>query len=193
MRSVCVLSGAATGTDPAYAEAATALGAEIARRGHRMIFGGSSTGLMGIAANAALDAGGQVEGIIPEHLLGSESSHKHLSRLHVTQTMHERESLMTQLTDVFVVLPGGFGTLEQVFEMITWNQHGLISKPIGFLDVAEFYTPLLEYFESLVPAGFLKPKHLDLYVSATDPSELLDRLSERYRPDGDQSAYLELT
>ena len=155
MKSVCVYCGANAGADPIYQQAAAALGKRLAGDGLRLIYGGGNTGLMGAVANGVLDAGGQVTGVIPQHLVDWEVAHKGLTSLEVVDSMHERKSRMFDLADGFVALPGGFGTLEEVFEMLTWRQLNIGQKPIAFLNVNGYYSPLMAMIEHMVAEKFL--------------------------------------
>lgn len=173
--------GSSPGADPAYLAAARATGTELARRGLTLVYGAGSVGLMGAVADAALAAGGQLVGVIPEHLMGVEVDHRGLSELHVVASMHARKALMAERADAFLALPGGFGTFEEVLEMLTWSQLGLHRKGIGFLDVAEYYAPLLRFFRQAVEAGFVRETNLTLYESDPDVGVLLERLA-RWEP-----------
>lgn len=181
MRRVCVFCGSSAGAKPAYAEAARATGRLIAQRGLGLVYGGGDVGLMGILANAALDAGGEVIGVIPEALMRMEVGHPNLTALHVVATMHERKAMMAELSDGFVALPGGIGTLEELFEVWTWGQLGLHPKPLGFLDVAGYYDHLHAFLDHTVAEGFLKERHRAMVAMDSDPAALLDRLAA-YRP-----------
>lgn len=181
MKSVCVFCGSSPGTDPAYLAAAHATGTEIARRGLTLVYGAGSVGLMGAVADAALAAGGSVVGVIPEHLMGVEVDHRGLTELHVVGSMHARKALMAERSDAFLALPGGFGTFEEVLEILTWSQLGLHRKAVGFLDVAGYYAPLLAFFRSAVAAGFVRQANLTLYDADADVAALLDRLA-RWEP-----------
>ena len=155
MRSVCVYCGSNTGSKPAYAERATALGTRIAKEKLTLVYGGGNVGLMGTLADAALEAGGEVIGVIPEQLVGWEVAHHDLTRLEVVANMHERKARMFDLSDAFIALPGGFGTLDEMFEMLTWRQLGLGDKPCAFLDVDGFYAPLIAMMDRMVEERFL--------------------------------------
>jgi uncharacterized protein (TIGR00730 family) len=155
MRSVCVYCGSNAGSRPAYAERAAALGTRLAQEKLALVYGGGNVGLMGIVADAALAAGGEVIGVIPEQLVGWEVAHRGLSRLEVVANMHERKARMFDLSDAFVALPGGFGTLDEMFEMLTWRQLGLGDKPCAFLDVDGFYAPLVAMLDRMVDERFL--------------------------------------
>ena len=155
MKAVCVYCGSNAGGKAAYAARAAALGMRIANEGMAMVYGGGNVGLMGIAADAALAAGGEVIGVIPEQLVGWEVAHRGVTRLEVVANMHERKARMFDLSDAFVAMPGGFGTLDEMFEMLTWRQLGLGDKPCAFLDVEGFYVPLLAMLDRMVEERFL--------------------------------------
>jgi uncharacterized protein (TIGR00730 family) len=155
MRSLCVYCGSNTGNKPAYVERAKSLGARIASEGLQLVYGGGNVGLMGVIADAVLDDGGEVVGVIPEQLVQWEVAHRGLTRLEVVANMHERKARMFDLADAFVALPGGFGTLDEMFEMLTWRQLGLGKKPCAFLDVDGFYAPLIGMIDRMVEERFL--------------------------------------
>lgn len=155
MKSICVYCGSNPGSKPAYAERATALGTRIAQEGLRLVYGGGNTGLMAAVANGVLDAGGEVTGVMPQHLIDMEVAHRGLTSLEVVGSMHERKSRMFDLSDAFVALPGGFGTAEEMFEMLTWRQLGIGNKPCAFLDVEGFYQPLIGMIDHMVQERFL--------------------------------------
>ena len=157
MKSVCVYCGANAGATPVYADAATTLGNRLAADGLRLVYGGGNTGLMGAVANGVLAAGGEVTGVIPQHLVDWEVAHKGVTTLEVVGSMHERKSRMFDLSDGFIALPGGFGTLEEVFEMLTWRQLNIGQKPIAFLNINGYYTPLMAMIEHMVAEKFLHP------------------------------------
>ena len=158
MKSICVYCGSNAGNRPIYAERAVALGQRIAHEGLALIYGGGNVGLMGLAADAALAAGGEVIGVIPEQLVTWEVAHKGLTRLEVVANMHERKMRMFDLSDAFVALPGGFGTLDEMFEMLTWRQLGIGDKPCAFLDVDGYYAPLIRMIDGMVAERFLHPE-----------------------------------
>ena len=157
MRAVCVYCGSRTGNRPLYAQRAAMLGTRLAQQNLALVYGGGNVGLMGIAADAALAAGGEVIGVIPEQLVGWEVAHRGVTRLDIVANMHERKARMFDLSDAFVALPGGFGTLDEMFEMLTWRQLGLGDKPCAFLDVDGFYAPLVAMMDRMVDEGFLHP------------------------------------
>jgi uncharacterized protein (TIGR00730 family) len=155
LRSVCVYCGSNAGSRPVYTERAAALGTRLAQEGLALVYGGGNVGLMGIVADAALAAGGEVVGVIPEQLVNWEVAHRGVTRLEVVANMHERKARMFDLSDAFVALPGGFGTLDEMFEMLTWRQLGLGDKPCAFLDVDGFYAPLVAILDRMVDERFL--------------------------------------
>ena len=155
MRSICVYCGSNAGSKPAYTERAIALGDRLARDGIRLVYGGGNVGLMGIVANAVLEAGGEVTGVIPQQLADWEVAHRGLTELQVVGSMHERKMRMFDLSDGFIALPGGFGTLDEMFEMLTWRQLGIGDKPCAFLDVDGFYAPLMGMIDRMVEERFL--------------------------------------
>jgi uncharacterized protein (TIGR00730 family) len=181
MKSICVFCGSNPGNDPVYADAARAMGAEIARRGLVLVYGGGAVGLMGIVADAALAAGGEVHGIIPRALREKEVGHYGLTRLEIVETMHIRKARMAELSDGFIAMPGGIGTFEELFEIWTWGQLGIHDKPLAFLNVAGFYDPLATFLDNTVEAGFLKQTHRAMAITDTQPATLLDRM-EQYVP-----------
>lgn len=181
MKTVCVFCGANAGANPAYAEAARAFGTLLAKTGRRLVTGGGRVGLMGIVADAALAAGGEAVGVIPTSLLEKEVQHKGLTELHVVDTMHERKAMMAELSDGFVALPGGIGTLEEFFEVWTWAQIGLHGKPYGLLDAAGFYSPLFAFLQKVVDDKFLRPEHLGMVYIETAGERLLERM-DAHRP-----------
>jgi hypothetical protein len=179
---VCVYCGANRGNDPAYAAAAQAMGRALARRGIGLVTGGGRVGLMGVVADAALEAGGSVTGIIPEALMKKELAHRGLTDLVVTASMHERKSRMAELADGFVALPGGLGTYEELFEIWTWAQLGWHGKPCGVLNAVGFYDKLVAFLDGATEAAFLKPEHRAMLVVESDPDRLLDRFETYVAP-----------
>ena len=174
MQSICVYCGSNAGSKPAYAERARALGQHIAEQGLRLIYGGGNVGLMGTVANAVLAAGGQVTGVIPQQLADWEVAHRGLSELEIVGSMHERKLRMFELADGFVALPGGFGTMDEIFEMLTWRQLGIGDKPCAFLDVQDFYAPLLGMIDRMVGEGFVHPEQRADLWHGTDISSMLE-------------------
>lgn len=178
MFSLCVYCGARSGADPRHAEAARALGTALGEGGHRLVYGGGHAGLMGAVADATLAAGGQVLGIIPRRLVARELGHRGIQELRVVDTMHERKLQMAQAADAFVALPGGLGTLEELFEAWTWQQLGYHARPIGLLDSAGFYRPLLEMLAHTRDAGFVEAAQVDRLRVDTDARRLLQTLRD---------------
>lgn len=176
IRSLCVYCGSGTGVNPAYAAAARALGQLLAARGTTLVFGGGSVGLMGVIADAALEAGGRVIGVIPHGLRSKELAHEGVSEMIAVDSMHARKQRMVDLADAFVALPGGIGTLDELFETFTWLQLGIHAKPIGLLNVDGYYDPLLEFLRRMSAEGFLKSRHLDCLLVDADAEKLLSRL-----------------
>lgn len=173
MKSICVFCGSRSGNNPAYPEAAETLGRTLARSGITLVYGGGNVGLMGVVADAALEAGGDVIGVIPKALVEREISHDALTKLHVVGSMHERKALMAELSEGFIALPGGAGTLEEFFEVLTWAQLGEHQKPCGLLNVAGYYDPLLTVFAHMVERGFVSPEHRKLVLVETGPAAML--------------------
>lgn len=176
--------GSRFGTDPRYRDAAEALGAEMARRGLGLVYGGASVGLMGAVAQGALDGGGEVIGVIPEALAGRELRHPGLTAMHTVGSMHERKARMSDLADAFVALPGGLGTLDELAEAMTWTQLGIHRKPCGLLDVAGFWGPFVAMMDGFVATGFVDPSHRALLMVEDDPGALLDALAATVVPEG---------
>ena len=172
---MCVFCGSNVGASESFVAAARDLGAGLAARGHGVVYGGGKVGLMGQLADAALAAGGEVVGVMPAHLVEREIAHTGLSRLEVTSSMHERKAMMAELASGFIALPGGFGTFEEVIEILTWNQLGLMSKPVVFLDVDSFYAPLLDFFDRSVDARFVRPDHRSMAQRAMSIAEAIDQ------------------
>jgi uncharacterized protein (TIGR00730 family) len=186
IKRICVFCGSATGAKPAYAEAARALGREVAARGIGLVYGGGAVGLMGIAADAALSAGGEVIGVIPYGLLKREVGHGGGVEMHIVDTMHERKAKMAELSDGFVVLPGGYGTLEEAVEALTWAQLGIQDKGVVFLDVEGYWQPFLSALDFMAGEGFVRPTHRPLAMHATTPGAALDALAGYAPPAGTQ-------
>jgi uncharacterized protein (TIGR00730 family) len=177
LSAVAVYCGSNTGTDPAYAIAAASLGRLFAERGIRLVYGGGHVGLMGVLADAVLAGGGEAVGVITRALQAKEVAHPALTRLTVVETMHERKAAMADAADAFVMLPGGFGTLDEFFEVLTWTQLGIHAKPCGILDAAAFFEPLRALVDGAVAAGFVHRAHRDMIVADDDAGRLLDRLA----------------
>ncbi|KAF1065455.1 MAG: LOG family protein YvdD [Pseudomonas citronellolis] len=176
LRSVCVFCGASPGASPIYQQAAENLGRHLAESGLRLVYGGGAVGLMGMVADAALAAGGEVIGIIPQSLEDAEIGHKGLTRLEVVDGMHARKARMAELSDAFIALPGGLGTLEELFEVWTWGQLGYHGKPLGLLEVNGFFDPLLTFLDHLVQERFVRPQHRQMLQRGATPAELIDAL-----------------
>ena len=181
LRSICVFCGSSPGRGDAYLSAARALGGEIASRGLGLVYGGAHVGLMGAVADAALGAGGHVVGVIPEALRDKELAHDGLAELVVTGSMHERKAIMAERADAFVALPGGLGTLEELFEVWTWSQLGFHAKPCGLLNISGYYDRLIEFLECSVDEGFVRSQHRAMLSVASAAADLLDQLA-RFEP-----------
>jgi len=177
MRSVAVYCGSNPGSNPAFRLAAEVLGRRLAEASCTVVYGGSHNGLMGVVANAALDAGGKVIGIIPDALMSREIAHPGLSELQVVKSMHERKARMNELSEAFVALPGGIGTLDEIVEMFTWTQLGIHSKPCAFLNIDGYYDSLLVFLRTMVAQGFLRQAQFDQLVVVTRVEDLLPRLA----------------
>jgi uncharacterized protein (TIGR00730 family) len=182
LNSVCVFCGSSKGSNPAYSAAAAELGAAVARSGRRLVFGGGHVGLMGVVADAALAEGGPVVGVMPRHLVDREIAHVRLTELRVVESMHQRKAMMAELSDAFVVLPGGVGTLEEFFEVWTWGQLGLHAKPYGLLDVEGYFSPLLAFLDHAVEQHFVRREHREMLIVDGNVSRLLERLAEHRPP-----------
>jgi uncharacterized protein (TIGR00730 family) len=174
LRRICVFCGSSPGGSAAYAAAAADLGRALAAAGIAVVYGGAGVGLMGRLADSALAAGGEVIGVIPRSLVAAEVAHHGLADLRIVASMHERKALMADLADGFVALPGGLGTLDELFEILTWAQLGLHGKPIGLLDVGGYFAPLLAFLDGAVAARFLAPAHRAMLLLAETPEALLD-------------------
>jgi uncharacterized protein (TIGR00730 family) len=181
IRSVTVFCGSNHGFDPLYTTVARELGALLAREKIALVYGGGSVGLMGEVADATIQAGGEVTGIIPRSLWEREVGHRALTQLTVVETMHERKAMMAAQADAFIALPGGLGTIEEIFEIWTWAQLGIHDKPLGFLDTNGFWTPLLTFLDQATEAGFLRPQHRAIAIVEQDAATMLQRFAE-YEP-----------
>lgn len=183
IRRVCVYCGSNPGRLPGYREVARELGRELVRRGWGLVYGGGGIGLMGTVAGAVAGVGGEVIGVIPHALMAREGvAADGLGELRVVDTMHERKAMMAELSDAFVTLPGGLGTLEELFETLTWAQLGIHGKPCGLLDAGGFYRPLVAMLDRAVAEGFIRPQHRELLLVGERPVELLDRLATHRPP-----------
>jgi uncharacterized protein (TIGR00730 family) len=176
LKRIAIFCGSASGTNPAFADAAAQLATTLAERHIGIVYGGANVGLMQIVADRALAAGGKVVGVLPQGLADRELAHPSLTRLEIVHSMHERKARMAALSDAVIALPGGYGTLDELFEAITWSQLGIDPKPIGLLDVDGFWQPLLTTLDAMVTDGFIKPVNRDLLVSASTVPVLLDLL-----------------
>lgn len=176
MKRLGVFCGSRTGSTPIYADEARRLGTLLARRGIGLVFGAGHIGLMGVLADAVRAGGGETIGVIPRSLLERELAHQQLTHLHVVESMHDRKALMAELSDAFLALPGGYGTLDEFFEILTWAQLKFHAKPIGLLNTAGFFDPLLAWIDRAVADDFVKPKNRELVIVETDVERMLDRL-----------------
>jgi len=183
MKSVGVFCGSNTGSGTAYAEAARKLARAIAGRGLRLVYGGGSIGLMGVLGDTAVAAGGQVVGVTPRRLIEKEVVHRGLTELRVVETMLERKALMAELSDVFIALPGGLGTLDELFEMLTWSQLGIHRKPCALLDVDDYYGKLVAFLDHAVARRFITPPHRAMLIVEHDAETVLDQLASTPLPD----------
>lgn len=182
LKRLCVFCGSSFGVRPEYAEAARAVGRLLAERNVELVYGGSNAGTMHELANACMGAGGRVIGIMPRHMVDREIAHRGITELHIVNSMHERKAMMADLASAFLALPGGFGTFEEFFEVLTWSQLGLHRKACGVLNVAGYYDPLLALADHGVAEGFVRPVHRELILSGTEPAELLDHLGTYVPP-----------
>ena len=189
MQSICVYCGSSDRIKEAYLIAARQLGAAIARRGIQLVYGAGSTGLMGAVANGALEHGGQVIGVIPELFVTPQLAHFDLTQMEIVPDMHVRKARMAELADAFIALPGGFGTLEEVFETITWAQIGIHNKPIGLLNTNQFFEPLLAFIDHANAEGFIYSEHQKLFSTANNPEVLLASMTQ-YEPPQDLERWL---
>ncbi|WP_157053889.1 TIGR00730 family Rossman fold protein [Paenibacillus sp. D9] len=183
MNAIAVFCGSSMGARPTYAEGAARLGSELARRGITLVYGGASVGIMGVLADSVLQAGGQVIGVIPTMLEEREISHRGLTELIVVGSMHERKLKMSELADGFIAMPGGPGTMEELFEIVTWGQLGLHRKPIGLLNVDGYYDGLISFFGHMNKEQFLQDKYLSMALSDSDPASLLDTFAAYTPPE----------
>lgn len=182
MNAIAVFCGSSEGKSPTYRESAAALGRELAKRGITLVYGGAKVGLMGAVADAVLEHGGEVIGVLPHFLQEREIAHNGLTELILVDSMHERKAKMADLADGFIALPGGPGTMEEFFEIFTWGQLGLHRKPCGFLNVNHYYDPLVSLFEKMEREQFMQPKYRSMVITDTTPEGLLDRFSTYVAP-----------
>jgi uncharacterized protein (TIGR00730 family) len=181
-KSICVFAGSSPGNDTAFASAARALGAGLVARGYGLVYGGASIGLMGVVADTVLAAGGRVVGVMPEFLATKEIAHTGLSELKITASMHERKDAMASLSNGFIALPGGFGTIEEFFEVLTWAQLGLHAKPCALLNVNGYYDSLLSFIDTAVDKQLLRPQNRATVLVASEPGALLDQMQAYTAP-----------
>lgn len=182
MKSICVYCGSSFGEKPAYAQAARDLANALTKEGIKLVYGGASVGIMGEIANTVLANGGEVIGVIPQALVDKEVSHASLTKLHIVSSMHERKALMAELSDGFIALPGGFGTLEELFEVLTWSQLGFHQKPVALLNVANYYDSLLEFIDQTTQQMFIKPEHRSLLLADIEVEALIDQMRKFVPP-----------
>jgi uncharacterized protein (TIGR00730 family) len=176
LKRICVFCGSSVGARPAYRQAAQQLGELLAERGIGVVFGGGCIGLMGVVADAALSKGGEVIGVIPESLVRREVGHRGVTKLHIVETMHQRKALMADLSDAFIALPGGYGTLEEFSEAVTWSQLGIQQKPCGLLNIEKYWDGLLAVLDHAVDEGFVRPENSQLVLVAQTPEWMVERL-----------------
>jgi len=183
MKKVCIFCGSYQGTQPIYMTAARAMGMGLAQRNLGLVYGGGRVGLMGAVADGTLAGGGKVTGVIPQSLVDRELAHVGLTELHVVASMHQRKSMMAEIADAFVAMPGGFGTLDELFEIITWAQLGFHKKPIALLNVGGYFDPLLTFIAHMATEGFIKPEHRDALLVKSEVDGLLDALLAYHPPE----------
>lgn len=182
MKAVCVFCGSSLGKQPIFTEAASALGRELAGRNIKLVYGGGAVGLMGVIADATLEAGGEVIGVLPKSLAIKEVAHEGLTEMHIVEDMLERKAMMASLSDAFIAMPGAFGTLDELFEMLTWTQLGYHAKPCAILNVDGYFNLLLAFLDQMVELQFLKQIHREMILIDTDSKILLDRLAQYRLP-----------
>lgn len=182
MRYICVYCGSQAGADHRYQQAATQLGQYLAEQGCGLVYGGGNVGLMGVVARSVLESGGQVIGVIPEAMVGRELAQEGVTQLEVVPTMHERKARMAALSDAFIAMPGGYGTLEELFEIITWAQLGIHAKPIGLLNVSGYFDAFVKLVEHAVQEGFVKPEYRHFWMLRSEPEALLEALWQHEMP-----------
>jgi uncharacterized protein (TIGR00730 family) len=192
MTTLCVFCGSRGGGRPVYAEAARWLGTALVARGMDLVYGGGHVGLMGVVADAVLAAGGRAAGVIVQSLVDRELAHTGLTELLVVETMHQRKALMAERADAFIALPGGYGTGDELFEILTWAQLGFHARPIGLLNTAGYFDPLLAWLDHMVREDFLRPNHRELVLVADDANRLLERLRQ-FKPRPTEPKWTEKT
>jgi hypothetical protein len=176
LQTICLFCGSAVGSSIVYREAVLDLTSVLLKRGITLVYGGANIGLMKVAADVMLGAGGTVIGVMPKSLADREVAHERLTEMHIVPGMQERKALMAKLSDGFITMPGGYGTFDEIFEMLSFNQLKLVQKPVGILNVSGYFDSLLEQLDKAVNEGFLRPEHRDLLISDTDPERLIDRM-----------------
>ncbi len=176
LHTICLFCGSAVGSSPVYREAGIDLAAILLKRQITLIYGGANVGLMKVAADALLEAGGKVIGVMPKSLADREVAHDRLTEMHIVPGMQERKALMAELSDGFITMPGGYGTFDEIFEMLSWNQLKIMRKPVGILNVNGYYDLILEQLDWAVKEGFLRPEHREMLLSDTNPARLIDRM-----------------
>lgn len=181
MKYISVFCGSSSGNEKIYIEQAFLLGHKMANSGYGIVYGGARVGMMGAVADGALEVGGEVIGVLPAFLQEKELEHKSLSKIYIVETMHERKAKMNELSDAVIALPGGYGTLEELFEMLTWSQLSLHKKPIGLLNINGYYDPLITMSDKMIDKGFLKKDYMDLLIVDNDIDRLLDKI-KNYTP-----------
>ena len=186
-RKICVFTGSRMGNRPEYSEAAQQLGHALVERNYALVYGGGNVGLMSVIADTVLGLGGHVTGVIPDSLVSKEVAHRGLSDLRIVQSMHERKAMMAELSDGFIAMAGGIGTMEEFFEVLSWAQLGIHGKPCGLLNTGGYYNHLITFLDGAVAQDFLKPKHRSLLIVANEPAEMLNRLESFRATRGDQS------
>jgi uncharacterized protein (TIGR00730 family) len=183
LKNICVYCGSSSGNNPVYVKGAENLGKALAGSGIGLVYGGGKRGLMGAIADSALNAGGKVTGVIPQGLLDLELGHTGLTKLHIVKNMHERKALMAELSDAFIAMPGGLGTYEELFEVLSWSQLGLHKKPCGLLNINGFYNSMLQFLDKATEEGFIMAGHRAMLLSDADPDKLIDKLAEFQYPE----------
>lgn len=181
MKKIAVFCGSSEGTTPDFMELAKELGTLMAAQGIDLVYGGAQIGLMGAVADAVLAGGGKAYGVLPHFLSSKEIAHSRLTDLIIVDTMHERKAIMAEMADAFIAIPGGFGTLEELFEMLTWSQLKLHQKPIGLLNHNDFYTPMLQQFDTMLKSGFIRNTHMELFCTENSPEAVLSEVVSRMR------------
>lgn len=190
MQRICVFCGSSPGAGQDYVQVARSLGLTLAERNITLVYGGASVGLMGQLANACLEAGGDVIGVIPRRLFEMELAHKQLAQLHVVETMHERKSLMAELADGFIALPGGLGTIEEIFEVLTWSQLGIHQKPCGLLNTRRYFDNLLKFLDGGVEQMFIETTHREMILIDESPGDLLNKFAAYQAPQANKAAWV---